>query len=636
METLINEIKSNPLEVIKNIEKNKFKKLLEYLSNEYYNKNNSLVSDQLFDYLKEEYEKKYEEMKIGAPVKDRDKTKLPYYLGSLNKLKTEKEINKWLETYNNGSFIISNKLDGLSGLLCKKNGKLYLYTRGDGVNGMNRSNHIKNINIKEELKEGDAIRGELIISKKNFEKIKHLYSNPRCASSGIINSDDNEFTHLVDFVPYIIMSSNETLNLQLKKFKKPVKYIETDKIDIKELSQILTTEREKYKYEIDGLVIFDCSRNYPLIENENPKYGFSFKQIITENIMETTVIDVIWELSRYKYIKPTIKIIPVEILGTIVTQATAHNAKFIVDNNIGIGSVVEIIKSGEVIPYIYKVLKPSDLNSPKMPDMDYEWNSTGIDIIGKNLNIENKNTVLKNKLIYTFEKLKISFLGEGNIKKLIDNGFNDFWKIIYAKEEDLLSIEGFGHTSIEKLINSIQKGIKNAKMEQILTASQCFDRGIGEKKFKLLLEHYPNFIELHKKNKITIELISNIKGFQYITSNKIIEGMDDFIKWYDCFLKYKNKYNLNTIEQVSSNNEKKEIKSNDFLNKKICFSGFRDLDLEKQLENLGAILTTSVSSKTDFLIVKNLEQETSKSKKAIELNIKILTENDLLEKLSNI
>ena len=501
---------------------------------------------------------------------------------------------------------------------------------------MNRSNHIKNINIKEELKEGDAIRGELIISKKNFEKIKHLYSNSRCASSGIINSDDNEFAHLVDFVPYIIMSSNETLNLQLKKFKKPVKYIETDKIDIKELSQILTTEREKYKYEIDGLVIFDCSRNYPLIENENPKYGFSFKQIITENIMETTVIDVIWELSRYKYIKPTIKIIPVEILGTIVTQATAHNAKFIVDNNIGIGSVVEIIKSGEVIPYIYKVLKPSDLNSPKMPDMDYEWNSTGIDIIGKNLNIENKNTVLKNKLIYTFEKLKISFLGEGNIKKLIDNGFNDFWKIIYAKEEDLLSIEGFGHTSIEKLINSIQKGIKNAKMEQILTASQCFDRGIGEKKFKLLLEHYPNFIELHKKNKITIELISNIKGFQYITSNKIIEGMDDFIKWYDCFLKYKTKYNLNTIEQVSSNNEKKEIKSNEFLNKKICFSGFRDLDLEKQLENLGAILTTSVSSKTDFLIVKNLEQETSKSKKAIELNIKILTENDLLEKLSNI
>ena len=147
------------------------------------------------------------------------------------------------------------------------------------------------------------------------------------------------------------------------------------------------------------------------------------------------------------------------------------------------------------------------------------------------------------------------------------------------------------------------------------------------------MEHYPNFIELYGKEILTTELISNIKGFQYITANKIIEGMNDFIKWFDCFVKYKNKYNLNIIEEVKID-KKKEIKNNEFLNKKICFSGFRDLDIEKQLENLGAILSTSVSSKTDYLIVKDLTQETSKSKKAIELNIKILTEEQLLKKLS--
>ena len=203
------------------LDEKEIKKIIDYLSNQYYNNNISLISDQLFDSIKEYYENvsgnKYKN--IGAQVIDENKIKLPYWMGSLDKIKpSTNTFNKWIEKFT-GPYVISYKLDGISALLCKNNGKVYMYTRGNGFYGRDISQYIKLIGINiDKLIEGDAIRGELIISKDNFKKISESMANPRNATSGIINAKkpDSKLVKLVDFVAYWVLNPIFKISEQLK------------------------------------------------------------------------------------------------------------------------------------------------------------------------------------------------------------------------------------------------------------------------------------------------------------------------------------------------------------------------------------------------------------------------------------
>ncbi len=652
---VINELKKDPDEMLNSMDGDGIKKTIDYLSDKYYNKNESLVSDQLFDYIKEFYEKNYnQKVEVGAPIKSTNgKVKLPYYMGSLDKIKPSTgTFNKWVSDYP-GPYVISYKLDGISAMLYKKGGKVYMYTRGNGTEGQDISHCIEPMGINvSKLVEGDAIRGELIMTRDNFKKIADKMANARNAVSGIINTKkpDSKMLKLIDFVAYWVLypefkNSDQLKYIEKKQFvPRTVDYFEKKKITIDELSDMLVKGRDKYKYEIDGVVVIDDSKYYPQDIGSNPAWGFAFKQVLTDQIAESTVVDVIWEISKDKYIKPKIKINTVELLGSEITYATAFNAKYIVDNKIGPGAIVKIIKSGDVIPYIQEIVKVSDTGKPKMPSVKYEWNETEVDIIATELDEENMNKIIVKKLAYFFETLDIRYMAEGTIQKFVDNGYDDLPKILKADKTKLYQIEGLGSKSIDKIYDSINEGLTNRKLCEIMGASQIFGRGIGVKKFKSITDDYPNIIEIYKsKGKDhTTKLINTINGFETKTTTKIVDNFDEFIIFYNNLIKIK----PNLIkEEISKSVSKKDTDSKEdetkkdipkgyeyFVGKTIVFTGFRDKNSEKILEDIGCKITSSVSKNTDLVIAEDPNDNSNKVVKAKELGIEIMSKNKFYDK----
>lgn len=648
---VIEELKNDPDEILTNINGPSLKKIIEYLSNRYYNYGESLISDQLFDYIKEFYEKNFNKDKkitIGAPtlVNNFEDVKLPYFLGSLDKIKpSTNALTKWLSEYL-GPYVISYKLDGTSALLCKQNNIISMYTRGNGVIGKNVTHILKYINVNtEKLVEGDAIRGELIISKTNFKKIEKEMANSRNAVPGMLRKKipDPNMLKLIDFVPYWVLSPPMKQVEQMKYIEKknfPVKYVDYEvknKIDNDYLSKMLLDGRDKYKYEIDGIVVIDSSKHYPIIPGTNPEFGFAFKQILTDQIAETTVIDVIWEISKDMYIKPKVKIDTVEISGVEINYATANNAKNIVDNKIGPGSKIKIIRSGDVIPKIEEILSPSDSGKPKMPSIEYEWNETEVDIVAVNLEGKHMNKLIIKKLAYFFSTLDIKFMGEGNITKFVENGYDDLWKILLADKDKVKLIDGFGEKSVDNIYNSINEGLTNRNLYDIMAASQIFGRGIASKKFKIITDAFPNIMDIYKKDgkDKTVKLINALSGFDVKTTNKIVDSMDNFIEYYKKLIKIKPNI---IITETEKSKDIKETKSNypnikKYTGKKIVMTGFRDKDLIKELELIGAKISDSVSKNTDLVVAVDIDEKTSKLTKAKELNIKIMTKDEFINSL---
>ena len=648
LKLVINELKEDPDEILTNIDGENLKKILDYINDRYYNYSETVISDQLFDYIKEFYEKNFKkekEVKVGAPIKkDNEKVNLPYYMGSLDKIKPSMNtFNKWINKYE-GPYVISYKLDGLSGLIHKINNKVYLYTRGDGTKGRDMSDILKYININtEKLENGDAIRGELIMSKLNFKKIEKEMANARNAVGGIITKGVPSMLKLVDFVPYWVLNpplkQSEQMKYIEKKFSnnKLVDYQIKNKITTENLSEILLDARTNYKYEIDGLVVIDSSKYYPIIPNTNPEFGFAFKQILMDQIAETTVVDVIWEISKDKYIKPKIKVDTIELLGSEITFATAFNAKYIVDNNIGPGTKVKIIKSGDVIPYIQEIMTKSDSSKPKMPSFEYKWNDSKVDIIAINLNEDNMEKLIVKKLSYFFSTLNVKFMGESTVEKFVENGYDDLWKILLADKKKIKEIDGFGDKSVEKIYKSIEEGLTNRKIYDIMGASQIFGRGIGTKKFKLIIDVYPNIIDIFKtKGKDhCIQLINAITGFDVKTTNKIVDSMDIFIEYYKKLVKIKP--NLILVEDKKTNTKLDNKYSsfiNDYIGQSIVFTGFRDKNLQSDLENLGIKITDSVSKNTKLVVANEPNETSNKLLKAKEMNIKIISKIDFFKSIN--
>lgn len=680
---IIELLKVDPESTLKSLGKKEILKILDYLADKYYNET-PIISDELFDIIKEHYETEYDtKYKVGAPIKSvkstkstkltkstkSDKTndvitkgkngtkvKLPYWMGSLDKIKPSSgTFNNWVNKFP-GPYVLSWKLDGISALLCKIKGQVYMYTRGDGIEGQNISHCIQmlgsnGLNINK-MVEGDAIRGELIMSKANFKTIEDRMANPRNAVSGIIGTKkpDPELLKLIDFVAYWVLSPQLKASEQLEYIKKKdfvprsVEYEIKSKITLDELSAKLVEGRKSHKYEIDGVVVIDDSKYYPLESGSNPTYGFAFKQLLTDQIAEATVLDVLWEVSKDKYIKPKIKINTIELGGVEITYATAFNAKFVVDNCIGPGAQIQIVRSGDVIPKIEKILKPAESGKPKLPTIKYVWNETGVDIIASDLDTDTMEKIIVKKLTYFFDTLGIKWMGETTIEKFVSNGYDDLWKILQANKSQISNIEGLGKTLVSKLYSSIETGLEERKLEEIMAASQIFGRGIGIKKFKLITNNYPNILEIYKEKGSTHTkvLINNIMGFDTKTTNKIVDSMSEFIQYLDKFLKLKP--NLLKSKVVKSTKSSKSVKSDEtkstklkldkYAGKKIVFTGFRDKEIEEELENIGAKISSSVSSNTDLVIASNLNEKSSKITKAKELEIELISKDEFYKSIS--
>lgn len=667
----VKEIK-NDLKLLENLSEKKILNMLEFLSDKYYNESKSLITDEVFDYIKEYYENKFnKKLPVGSKIKkSSNKVILPYYMGSLDKIKPSmKEFDKWLNKYS-GPYSISYKLDGMSILITKENNKISMYRRGDSREAEDITRFINYVKINtSNLVNGDAIRGEAVISKKNFEKVKKIlerqkkddkskqnrkYKQSRNVVSGLFNNKtpNEELLKYVDIVCYWVLSPQMKIVGQLKYLKeKKIKIVEYEtkkNLTTKFLSEMLLKGRLEYEYQIDGLVIVDNSEIY-VQKNENPQYAFSFKQVMTDQIMESMVVDVKWEITKDKYLKPTVVIEPIELLDCDITKATANNAKYIYDNKINVGTVVQIIKANDIIPNIKKVVKASDLNKPKMPSSKYKykWSKSGVDLIATELDEKNKNKVIAKKLLIFMDIFKIKELGEDTLLKIIKEGYDDIFKILKANKKDLYEIEGLGETSVKKIFKNLDEGLKDKQLYELMTASQLLGRGIANKKFKVITKNYPNILSIYeeKGKSYTKKILNNLEGFSDITIDKIVDGFPEFINYHKKILKIKPDLikKDNTKDKKNKENNKDNNKDNEnklknkklekYKNKTIVFTGFRDKEIENELEKIDAKVTTSISKNTDFLVAVNITEKSNKIEKAKELKVKILSKEEFYKSI---
>ncbi len=641
---IIQELNKNLDETSKKLNEKELEKVLTILSESYYNDGVSLVSDEVFDLLKDELKKKNPNSKfllqVGAPI-SKDKVKLPFPMGSLNKIKPDSnELDKFKKKYK-GNYIISDKLDGISGQIYKNSeGKLKLYTRGDGEYGQDISHLIEYIFSKDEIKRMNkmqneySIRGEIILSKKNFTKFSKEFKNARNAIAGLVNSKNInvELAEHTDFIAYALLHPRKKIDEQMKELEKiklnVVSYqkLKFDDLNNENLTKILLDRREKSEYEIDGIVVVDSSNVYEH-EAGYPEYAFAFKAALNDQMAEAIVVDVIWEPSMDGFLKPKVKINPVNLVGVTVTFATGFHAKFISDNVIGPGAVIKIIRSGDVIPHILEVVKPATSGEPKMPDVAYKWNETKVNILLKNISGAQGDIVKVKLLDHFFSTLGVKHISTGILTKFVDEGFDSVAKILKADKKELAQIEGLGDKVIKKIFDNIYDAFKNMKLEEFMDASHLFGTGVGTRKVKLIIDEHPDIMTKNYSDDELRKMILDIKGFSDITTNKFIDNFDEFKKFY------KEINNIVKIEHIVKIQKKKENDNALFKDMSIVFTGFRDKDLEDFITENGGKVSSSVSKNTSILIhADDTDEASSKLTKAKEIGVKTMSKSDFIKK----
>lgn len=646
---------------VKYIEKNPFKfatessvedlsKTVTYLHNSYHQEQ-PLVTDDVFDILKEVLEdrdpiNKYF-LKIGAEI-SKEKVLLPYFMGSMDKIKPDSNaLERWVKKYK-GPYFLSDKLDGVSCLLqCDlKDTKnvTKLFTRGDGTKGQDISYLAKLLKLPK-CKTSIVVRGELIMKKSIFEKkYQKKYANSRNLVAGQINSKhyDPKIIKDIDFVVYEVIEPREKPSKQMKNAEQQgfdvVKNKVKDEIDNNILSDYLVNRREKSDYLIDGIVVLDNNKN-PINKEKNPKWGFAFKMVLSDQGGEAVVLDVEWNASKHGIMKPVLWIgdhsgKPLEIAGVKIKRVTAFNAAYIRDNNLGPGSIVHVIRSGDVIPYITEVVKPA--KEPRYPNgkegIDWIWNKTGIDIELLNTNT-NKEVKIK-KLISFFKKLQVANVSEGMINKLYENNYTDLDSIINASVDDFKKIDGIQTTMANKMYKNIHESLEKAYLSQIIAASTVFGIGYGEKRLQPIIDLLKDnkilkkTFNLKMKNDDLISMISDIEGFQEKTASGFVNKLEKF----NIFKEEHPALNIDKL--IEDEEEKKDdgetgIKFMDGIS--VVFTGFRNKDIEKDIIEAGGSISSSVSKKITYLVCKDIDSDSSKIEKAKKDGVKVLDENGIRE-----
>jgi DNA ligase (NAD+) len=625
---------NDPYNYVSGLTPDKIAKILKYLSDFYYNSGKSLVPDVTYDMIKDLLEEKNPDhpfLKIvGAPIK-KDKVPLPFPMASLDKIKPNTDIlDNWKKEYI-GPYSLSDKLDGVSALLYMHGTRLKMYTRGDGMKGQDISYLIPYVIKSHKIPKNTAVRGELIISKKNFETIKDKMANGRNAVAGLVNSKTvrKYIANITEFVAYSIVYPRFKHHDQMKKIKLFGLTVVNNKLckDItnNKLSELLIKRRKESVYEIDGIVVIDSSSAYELAE-KNPKHGFAFKQVLTDQVAEVTVLDVLWSTSKDGYIKPRIKIQPINLVGVTITYATAFNAKFVSDNKLGPGATVKLVRSGDVIPHIMKVLTPATSGKPKMPKISYKWNKTKVDIIVRDIHGSQKDVMVVKKMRHFFKTLSIKYLDEGILTLLVKNNINTIRKIITANENDFSCISGLGKKIYKNIQDEITKGIKNAKLETFMSASQKFGRGFGVRRIRMILKKYPDILNKKWSEEDTLEKVLDIKGFDEITAKQFANGLSNFKKFYKSINEV---IDLTHITKIV----KKKKSLNKFVGQTVVFTGFRDKKLEEYIENEGGKVSSTVSSNTTLIVyADDSKMNGSKLKKGTKLGVTLMKKSVFMKK----
>jgi len=517
-------------------------------------------------------------------------------------------------------------LDGVSGMyIFNADGTSKLYTRGDGKIGQDITNLIPYLKLPKNA--GVVIRGEFIMDKNTFQaKYANNFSNPRNLVSGIINRQtvDDKIKD-IRFVAYEVISPELPPSKQMELLKTMnidvVQYEVMPDITNESLSKTLQDWRVNSEYQIDGIIVAN-DEIYPRTSS-NPKHAFAFKMVLSDQIAEVKVVDVVWSASKDGYLKPRVKIEPIQLGGVKIEFATGFNAGFIEKNKIGVGAVIEIFRSGDVIPHINKVIEQA--MEAKMPNEEYEWNNTHVDIILKDKS-SNETVIVKN-IAGFFKGLEVDGLGEGNVARIVKAGFDSIPKVIKMTPEDFAKVEGFQSKMVIKISNGIREKLSQAPLSVIMAYSNLLGRGFSKTKIDAIMSAYPDVLVSIDGDDDKVSKISKIKGFSTATAKTFVSNIPEFLKFLnESGLDYK-------LTDIAPQQQMIQVDTGHILFKKsILMTGFRDKVLEEKIKENGGVMSATIRKDLFVVLTKDKMDMTGKLLKARELKLPIMTPEEFQEK----
>jgi len=605
------------ISILDKLTESQLSSMIEKANDMYYNSSTPLVSDAQYDIVKEYIERKFPAntaiKQVGAVVV-KNKVVLPYEMASMDKIKPESDaLVRWTAKYK-GPYILSAKLDGVSGLYTCEGDVPRLYTRGDGKVGQDVSHLTRVLNLP--CIPGLVVRGEFILRKAVFDaKYKGTFATARNLVAGIVNAKTiDDKTRDLDFVVYEVikpvLSPSKQLEVLLGHRFNTVWHTTTKLLTNNALSAVLQDTRAKYEYETDGIIVAD-DKVWPR-GTGNPEHAFAFKMAISDQMAEAKVVDVLWEVSQDGYLKPRIRIEPVNIAGVNIEYTTGFNGKFIEENGIGVGAVVRVIRSGDVIPYIREVIAPAA--KAKMPDVPYVWTTTRVDVMVENA--AEDPAVKRKNVIGFFLELDIKGLGESNLKKMVEAGHDSVAKILGLRLADLEKVFGQGKTA-PALYEGIKTRVSKATLAELMTASNMFGRGIGRRSVDALLKESPDFLTSTEDKTIKLEILSKIG---------VKKNGEQFYNAIVPFRRFLEECGLAGKLRVSAQDLLQEpLVQNLLSGKSVVMTKVRDAEIIDFLKRVGATLDDTMKTTTFVLIVKDRGDVSTKTKYAEARGIPIMT-----------
>lgn len=572
---------------------------------------------------------------------------------SLEDIFSSEELRKWLERVaklsENVSFYCEPKFDGASLNLIYENGELrQAITRGDGVMGEDITHNaktIRSIPLRIDYLQRIEIRGEVVIFKDDFEKInlersrlkESLFANPRNAAAGSLRQLDPRITasrNLV-FLPYglgeneldhPLLSEKMEFIYQLGFRRPPLCSLAKGYDEIEEIYEQMKRERESFDMMLDGMVI---KVNQIEAQEEmgytvkNPRWSSAYKFPAVEKI--TTIKEIILQVGRSGAVTPVAVVEPTPIDGVVVERASLHNFDEIDRKDIRIGDRVIILRSGDVIPKIIKVLthdRGDDVRAYVRPKQCPVCSSELLDegALTKCQNLECSSRVV-NSIIYFASKscLNIDGLGEKIVETLYEEGLIKSVIDLYSLELDqLLKLEGFKEKKSRNLIDAIE-GSKGKECWRFINGLGI--EHIGEVASKSLCNSFGlDFVNANKEQLLSID------GF----GEEMAESLLEFIRVNKEYVQ-----RLQEVLRPKAPEAKIEASDNPFKGKTVVLTGSMSQprgDIKARLESLGAKVSGSVSKKTDMVIYG--EDAGSKYDKAQELGVLCITEEEMREMFS--
>ena len=569
---------------------------------------------------------------------------------SLDKTKEVSVLEDWL---GNKDGILSWKLDGLTVVLTYDNGKLQkAVTRGNGSIGdiiTSNAKQCSNVPLQIPYKGKLIVRGEAIITYSDFEKINSeiedvdaKYKNPRNLASGsirLLNSSESKKRNIKIVIFRLVQGGEESL--MDKQFSwlssmgfEVVEHYLVRKDTIEQSVKFFKRKIEKNDIPTDGLVISYNDTEYGNSLGETSKFerhSFAFKW--ADEVAETTLREIEWSPSRTGLLNPVAIFDSVELEGTTVSRASVHNVSILKELQLGIGDKIQVIKSNMIIPQVVENLTRSgNLEIPKTcPTCSGETkviNSNGTEFLFCT------NPDCKEKLIGRIEHfckrnaMNIVGMSESTVEFLVKKGWVTNYKDLYELQKyktQWSSIPGFGDRSVTKILNAVDDS-RNTTPERLLYAIGI--PKVGESQSK----------EIFKKFNTWEDFISALdEGYDFSRLEGFGDVLNDIIhKWYK--EQYKEKRipelvkELNFIENVNAS-ESQVLKGKIFVITGSLVKHKSRNELKDKIEKLGGKVSSSISSKTSYLINNDISSNSSKNKKAKELNIPIINEDSFLQLL---